>query len=352
MEKVIKLENVDQYNNLYGLETLHPLVSIVDLTKATKSVNHIQMNYGLYALFLKETKSCDIKYGRQYYDYQEGTIVCFGPGQTAGVETTEDEVSPPVYGIIFHPDLIRGTSLGKEIKQYTFFSYAVNEALHLSEQEKEIVMDCLKKISIELEHGIDKHSKVLIAMNIELLLNYCMRFYERQFITRSNVNKDALTRFEQLLDEYFQSQLPMQNGLPSVKYFADKICLSSNYFGDMVKKETGKTPQEHIQTKVIELAKEHIADTEETVSQIAYALGFQYPQHLCRLFKKRVGCTPNEYRNQILHKRENIETRLNRASISGLTLANKYLFCRIIIKCLFFKSTILMNNMKTIPFQI
>lgn len=126
-----------------------------------------------------------------------------------------------------------------------------------------------------------------------------MRFYERQFITRSNVNKDALTRFEQLLDEYFQSQLPMQNGLPSVKYFADKICLSSNYFGDMVKKETGKTPQEHIQTKVIELAKEHIADTEETVSQIAYALGFQYPQHLCRLFKKRVGCTPNEYRNQI-----------------------------------------------------
>ena len=135
-------------------------------------------------------------------------------------------------------------------------------------------------------------------MNIELLLNYCMRFYERQFITRSNINKDALTKFEQLLDEYFQSQLPMQDGLPSVKYFADKICLSSNYFGDMVKKETGKTPQEHIQTKVIEHAKERIVDTEETVSQIAYSLGFQYPQHLCRLFKKRVGCTPNEYRNQ------------------------------------------------------
>ena len=282
MDKVIKLENVDLYNSLYGLETLHPLVSIVDLTKATKSVNHIQMNYGLYALFLKETKSCDIKYGRQYYDYQEGTIVCFGPGQTASVETFEDEVSPPVYGIVFHPDLIRGTSLGKEIKKYTFFSYAVNEALHLSDQEKEIVMDCLKKISIELEHAIDKHSKALIAMNIELLLNYCMRFYERQFITRSNINKDALTKFEQLLDEYF----------------ADKICLSSNYFGDMVKKETGKTPQEHIQTKVIELAKERIVDTEETVSQIAYSLGFQYPQHLCRLFKKRVGCTPNEYRNQ------------------------------------------------------
>lgn len=298
MDKIIKLENIDQYNSLYGLETLHPLVSVVDLTKATKTVNHIQMTYGLYALFLKQTKSCDIKYGRQSYDYQEGTIVCFAPGQTIGVETLEDEVSPQVYGVIFHPDLIRETSLGKNIKNYTFFSYAVNEALHLSDQERGIVMDCLEKISIELEHAIDKHSKALIAMNIELLLNYCMRFYERQFITRSNANKDALSQFEQLLEEYFQSQHPMQDGLPSVKYFADKVCLSPNYFGDMVKKETGRTPQEHIQEKVIELAKEHITETDETVSQIAYTLGFQYPQHLCRLFKRRVGCTPNEYRLQ------------------------------------------------------
>lgn len=298
MDKIIKLENVGQYNSLYGLETLHPLVSVVDLTKATKTVNHLQMNYGIYALFLKLSKSCDIKYGRQSYDYQEGTVVCFGPGQTVGVETIEDEVNPPVYGIVFHPDLIRGTSLGKNIKNYTFFSYAVNEALHLSDQEKEIIMDCLHKINIELEHTIDKHSKALIAMNIELLLNYCMRFYERQFITRNKANKDALTRFEELLDEYFQSSLPMQDGLPSVKYFADKTYLSANYFGDMIKKETGKTPQEHIQLKVIELAKERIIETDQTVSQIAYTLGFQYPQHLCRVFKRRVGCTPNEYRLQ------------------------------------------------------
>lgn len=298
MDKIIKLENVGQYNSLYGLGTLHPLVSVVDLTKATKTVNHLQMNYGIYALFLKLSKSCDIKYGRQSYDYQEGTVVCFGPGQTVGVETIEDEVNPPVYGIVFHPDLIRGTSLGKNIKNYTFFSYAVNEALHLSDQEKEIIMDCLHKINIELEHTIDKHSKALIAMNIELLLNYCMRFYERQFITRNKANKDALTRFEELLDEYFQSSLPMQDGLPSVKYFADKTYLSANYFGDMIKKETGKTPQEHIQLKVIELAKERIIETDQTVSQIAYTLGFQYPQHLCRVFKRRVGCTPNEYRLQ------------------------------------------------------
>lgn len=298
MDQIINLENVDQYNNLYGLETLHPLISVVDLTRATKIVNHIRMHYGIYALFLKQTKSCNILYGRTSYDYQEGTIVSFAPGQTVGVDMIEDEVAPQVYGIIFHPDLIRGTSLGKSIKAYTFFSYAVNEALHLSEAERGIVMDCLKKISIELEHGIDKHSKTLIAMNIELLLSYCMRFYERQFITRSNANRDALTKFEELLDDYFQSGLSMQAGLPTVKYFADKICLSSNYFGDMVKKETGKTPQEHIQEKVIELAKEHIIGTDETVSEIAYTLGFQYPQHLCRLFKKRMGCTPNTYRLQ------------------------------------------------------
>ncbi len=147
MEQITKLENVDQYNSLYGLETLHPLISVIDLTKATKTVNHIQMNYGLYALFLKQTKSCNIKYGRTSYDYEEGTIVCFAPGQTAGVDLIEDEVAPQVYGIIFHPDLIRGTSLGKSIKTYTFFSYAVNEALHLSEQERGIVIVWKKSIS-------------------------------------------------------------------------------------------------------------------------------------------------------------------------------------------------------------
>lgn len=298
MDKIIKLESVDLYNSLYGLETLHPLVTVADLRKATKFLEDTQLNYGLYAIFLKLRKSCDIKYGRKSYDYQDGTIVCFAPGQSVSVINQSDEVAQPVLGILFHPDLIRGTSLGKSIKKYTFFSYAVNEALHLSEQERDVIIDCLKNINTELEHGVDKHSKSLISMNIELLLNYCMRFYERQFITREGENRDALTKFEQLLDEYFESKLPAQDGLPSVKYFADKICLSSNYFGDMVKKETGKTPQEHIQEKLIGLAKEYIAGTDETVSQIAYTLGFQYPQHLCRLFKKRVGCTPNEYRMQ------------------------------------------------------
>ena len=299
MDKILNLDSVDLYNKLYGLETLNPLVSVIDLNKATSSVDLIRFNYGIYALYLKLEKACDIKYGRQTYDYQEGTIVCFSPGQTAETNPTTDKVQVNAHGILFHPDLLRGTSLGKNIKKYTFFSYEVNEALHLSEEERSIVMDCLKIIRMELEHGVDKHSKTLLVNHIELLLNYCMRFYERQFITRGKTNRDVLTRFENLLDEYFESTLAEQDGLPTVKYFADKLCLSSNYFGDMFKKETGKSPQEYIQEKVIELAKERISGTADTVSQIAYSLGFQYPQHFCRLFKKRVGYTPSEYRAQI-----------------------------------------------------
>ena len=299
MDKILNLDSVDLYNKLYGLETLNPLVSVIDLNKATSSVDLIRFNYGIYALYLKLEKACEIKYGRQTYDYQEGTIVCFAPGQTAETNPTTDKVQVNAHGILFHPDLLRGTSLGKNIKKYTFFSYEVNEALHLSEEERSIVMDCLKIIRMELEHGVDKHSKTLLVNHIELLLNYCMRFYERQFITRGKTNRDVLTRFENLLDEYFESTLAEQDGLPTVKYFADKLCLSSNYFGDMFKKETGKSPQEYIQEKVIELAKERISGTADTVSQIAYSLGFQYPQHFCRLFKKRVGYTPSEYRAQI-----------------------------------------------------
>lgn len=295
----MQLDTVDKYNKLYGLETLHPLVSVIDLTKATKGVNHLQMNYGIYALFLKEGKSCEIKYGRREYDYQEGTIVSFAPGQVVEVNMTEDEIRPKVYGLIFHPDLIRGTSLGHDIKNYGFFSYSSNEALHLSERERQVIVDCFTKIRTELEHAIDKHSKQLIVMNIELLLGYCMRFYERQFITRSNPNRDILTKFETLVNDYVQNGVAKENGLPSVKYFADKIYLSPNYFGDLVKQETGKSAQEYIQAKLMDFAKESIASTNLTMSEIAYELGFKYPQHFGRLFKKKVGVTPNEYRKSI-----------------------------------------------------
>lgn len=295
MEEVIKLDTVDAYNKLFGLETLHPLVSVIDLSKATRFPTRFTLNYGIYAVFLKQVKCGDIRYGRQIYDYQEGTVTSFAPGQVSAVEMAEG-VKPLAKGLLFHPDLIRGTSLGQEIRRYSFFSYNSNEALHLSDEEKDIFTDSLDKIAQELQRPIDKHSKRLISRNIELLLDYCMRFYERQFITRQTVNKDALTQFEELLDAYFIDDRAMQNGLPSVKYFADKICLSPNYFGDLVKKETGKSPQEYIQNKIIDLAKEKIIGSEKTVNQIAYELGFQYPQHFTRIFKKRVGCTPSEYR--------------------------------------------------------
>lgn len=295
MKEVIKLDTVGQYNQFFGLETLHPLVSVVDLSEATKFPTHFTMNYGIYALFLKKVKCGDIRYGRQIYDYQEGTVTSFAPGQVVETEIQQG-VKPSAHGLLFHPDLIKGTSLGQDIKQYSFFSYASAEALHLSEEEKGIFMDCLEKIEMELQHPIDKHSKRLISRNIELLLDYCMRFYERQFITRSESNKSVLVKFEALLDDYFQSDKPQTDGLPSVKYFADKVFLSPNYFGDLIKKETGKSAQEYIQTRMIDLAKEMIAGTEKTVSQIAYELGFQYSQHFNRIFKKNVGYTPGEYR--------------------------------------------------------
>ena len=295
---IINVDTVDKYNKLFGLETLHPLVSVVDLSKATTFPTHFTMNYGVYALFLKDTRCGDIRYGRQTYDYQEGTVVSFAPGQVAEVDMAEG-ARPAGRGLLFHPDVIKGTSLGAEIKSYAFFSYKSSEALHLSEEEKGIVVDCLAKIKLELGHSTDRLSKRLIARNIQLLLDYCMRFYERQFATRSTANKDVLSRFEGLLDTYFQSNLPQAKGLPTVRYFADKVFLSPNYFGDLIKKETGKTAQEYIQNHLIDAAKEMIAGTDKTISQIAYDLGFQYSQHFNRMFKKNVGRTPVEYRRMM-----------------------------------------------------
>ncbi len=294
METIIKLDTPKQYNDLFGLETVHPLASVADLAEATRFPTHLTVNYGIYAIFLKNTLCGDIRYGKQTYDYQEGTVTSFAPGQVVTTDIPEG-TKPMALGLLFHPDIIKGTSLGQDIKRYTFFSYKSNEALHLSEMEKDIFTDCLQKIKNELQHPADKHSKRLISRNIELLLDYCMRFYERQFTTRSAMNNDILTKFEDMLDYYFMHNSASE-GLPTVRYFADKICLSPNYFGDLIKKETGKTAQEYIQCRIIDLAKEMLLGTGKTISEIAYNLGFQYPQHFNRAFKKKVGYTPNEYR--------------------------------------------------------
>lgn len=295
MEKIKRFDSINEYNDHFGIETLHPLVSVIDFSKS-KQIKHSRNLFGFYAIFLKDVKCGDLIYGRSYYDYQEGTLVFLAPGQVIGVVDNGQKFKPKGMALLFHPDFIKGTTLGREIDNYTFFSYQVNEALHISEQERHIVLDCLAKIQIELSHSIDKHSRRLIVTNIELLLDYCTRFYERQFITRENVNADILTRFEGILNAFFQSDKPQLIGLPSVAYCADCMHLSANYFGDLIKKETGKTAQEHIQLKLLDIAKERIFDTQKTVAEIAYELGFKYPQHFTRFFKKHTGMAPLEYR--------------------------------------------------------
>ncbi len=302
MERIFKFDTVTEYNALNNQETLHPLVSVIDFSKANPrswdGEKSVRINYGLYCIFLKDVKGCDIRYGQNYYDYQEGTLVFAAPGQLMVIETDGQVYQPKGYALVFHPDLIRGTSLGRIIHEYNFFSYNANEALHLSERERQIVLDCFSKIDFELQQNIDKHSRKLIASNIELFLNYCDRFYDRQFITRDNLNKGILEKFEELLNGYFSSDKPRNMGLPSVAYFAEELHLSANYFGDLIKKETGKSAKEYIQNKIIDIAKNKTFDSNKSVNEIAYELGFKYPQHFTRLFKNVTGFTPNEYRFQ------------------------------------------------------
>lgn len=281
---------------MHSVETLHPLITIVDLAK-TKVIPAQAFNFGLYAIYLKEINCGELRYGRNLYDYQEGTLVFTAPGQVISVQTNVKTFEPKGWGLLFHPELIHGTPLGKHIQDYSFFSYDSNEALHLSEKERQIVLDCFSKIEYELQQSIDKHSKILIASNIELFLNYCTRFYDRQFITRDNAHKGIVERFETLMNSYFSSEKPATIGLPSVAYCAEELNLSPNYFGDLIKKETGVSAQEYIQTKVIDIAKERIFDINKSIGEVSYDLGFKYPQHFTRLFKQKVGVSPNEYRN-------------------------------------------------------
>jgi len=296
MEKVERIDTVKQYNNWIGVDTLHPLVSVINFNEIP-SVQHFRRYMGVYAVFLKNIKCGDMIYGNQPYDYEDGTLVFVAPGQVYGIDSKGVATKPSGYALIFHPDLIASTHLGKLIKEYSFFSYETNEALHLSKKEKETIVDSFEKIKTEIEQNIDKHSKTLIVSNIELFLNYCMRFYDRQFITRVNVNKDILARFEELLNEYFRSGKSQTSGLPSVAYCAEELHLSPNYFGDLIKKETGNTALDFIQSRVIEEAKVKIFDANTSLGEIAYQLGFKYQQHFTRLFKQKTGVTPNEYRS-------------------------------------------------------
>lgn len=298
ISEIKKLGSIEELNAYNGKATDHPLVTILDLSKS-KPGPPTKVHFDLYSIFLKDSKCNPIKYGRKHYDYQSGTLVFIAPGQIVEIEKEEGEEElhqPSGLVLFFHPDLIRGTPLGQHIKDYTFFSYQVNEALHISEKERLFVLDCYSKIQTEIERPIDKHSRKLIAHTIELLLNYCLRFYDRQFMIREQVNKGIIEKFEDLLNDYFNSEKLTNEFLPSVAYFADKMNLSAKYFGDLIKKETGKNALEYIHLRLIDFAKEQVFDTTKSISEIAYELGFKYPQHFTRFFKQKVGITPNEYR--------------------------------------------------------
>jgi AraC family transcriptional regulator, transcriptional activator of pobA len=239
MNSMKRFETVNDYNVFNNNETLHPLVSVVDLSKANPRQGS-RMYFGFYTIFLKDVKCGDLVYGRHTYDYQEGTLLFLAPGQVAGINSNGETYQPKGYALVFHPDLIHGTSLGRHIQDYTFFGYQSNEALHLSERERKLVLDCFSKIKYELEHAIDSHSKRLIVSNIELFLNYCVRFYDRQCITRDIVHKGILAKFETLLNEYFHGDKPQTVGLPSVSWCANELNLSAGYFGDLVKKKLVK----------------------------------------------------------------------------------------------------------------
>lgn len=298
MKHVYKIETVADYFKWRTSKPTHPLVGILDYenTEDHPDKTYDALHFDCYAVLLKDAKNCKLKYGGGEYDFDEGSMVFMGPGQEVGISYDPNYI-PKGYALIFHPDLLLGSELGRKIHAYGFFSYSVREALHLSAKERELILSVLDKIQYELEQNLDKHSKNLIISNIELLLDYCLRFYDRQFLTREITNQSSLSKFDSLLNDYFSSDKPQKHGLPSVGYFADQFHLSSNYFGDLVKKETGKSAQEYIQSKLIDVAKEKVFDPNKSVSEIAYELGFKYPQHFSRMFKQQVGHSPKEFRS-------------------------------------------------------
>ncbi len=294
MEKDVYFNSVQQFNDYQGIPTLHPLVSVVRFDKEVTLEEHT-CHYGLYALFLKENKGCKLSYGRTEYDFDEMTVTSFAPGQSVHVAPNPEVKSPKWTALVFHPDLLSRTQLGREISRYEFFDYTSNEALHLSCGEIEIFRGVLSMIQQELHRSIDKHSRELIVSNIELLLNYCLRFYDRQFVTREEINHSVVKKFSTMLDQYIAEKAEAE-GVPSVGYFADKCCYSAKYFGALVKAETGRTAKDYINERMLLAAKRLLADDTLSITQVSQRLGFEYPQHFVRFFKSHTGQTPSDYR--------------------------------------------------------
>ncbi len=293
MEEIF-INTVQDFNDYQGVETLHPLVSVVHVEN-TEHIKECVMHYGVYAIYLKENKGCKLSYGRTPYDFDEMTVTSFAPGQVVKVEPNPDVPFAKFTALVFHPDLLNRTALGTQMSRYEFFSYSSTEALHLSAQEVEVFRGVLAMIEQELHRAIDKHTRELIVSNIELLLNYCLRFYDRQFITREEINHGVVIKFLTLLDEYMNDKAKYE-GLPTVAYFADKCCLSNGYFGTLVKTETGRTAKDLINDRVLAKAKELLQSETITITEVSQRIGFEYPQHFVRFFKSLTGKTPSQWR--------------------------------------------------------
>ena len=294
--KEVFINTIQDFNDYQGVETLHPLVNVVHVEN-TEHIKECVMHYGVYAIYLKENKGCKLSYGRTPYDFDEMTVTIFAPGQVVNVEPNPDVPFAKFTALVFHPDLLNRTALGRQINRYEFFGYASTEALHLSAQEVEVFRGVLAMIEQELHRAIDKHTRELIVSNIELLLNYCLRFYDRQFITREEINHSVVKKFIEMLDDYISTKA-LHDGLPTVAYFADKCCLSNGYFGNLVRVETGRTAKDIISDHVLAYAKQLLNDEALTITMISNRLGFEYPQHFVRFFKSHTGKTPSAYRNE------------------------------------------------------
>jgi AraC-like DNA-binding protein len=298
MKPIVHLDHIAEINRFLQVPTRHPLVAVVDFSQMDDAIEEgTRISSSFYTVMFKNYCKNLMKYGRLTYDFQEGNLICIAPNQVLTMDTEiTDRTDKLGWGLFFHPDLLRGSALANRMDEYSFFSYDVAEALHLSEMEKDTLKDCVNKIEIELNNNIDMHSQTLIVSNIELLLNYCSRYYSRQFITRKVAHSATVAEVERFLRDYFKPGSARDRTLPTVKLLAEKVHLSPSYLSDLLKRETGMSAQDQIHYHLIEAAKTILVDSDQSVSEIAYALGFEYPQYFSKLFKLKTGFTPGAFR--------------------------------------------------------
>lgn len=293
MAKILHVRNVVDYSRWLGHADTHPLISVIDYSEVSP-IRHSLNNYSVYGIFLRDDDLVDLTYGCGKYDYRKGTLICVAPGQIGGKEDNGERVDIKGWAVLFHPDLLHGSALEKDIRKYSFFDYRINEALHMTCEEHDILVSLMRQMKNELENGRDDFQDSILTGYLGLILRFCSRFYQRQFMTRKLANTDVLKRFDALLRDYYENGLQMRQGIPGVQYCADKLCMSTNYFGDLIKKMTGDTARDYIRNFVVQQSKNMLA-AGKSVSQTAYDMGFDYPQHFSRMFKNATGMTPKEY---------------------------------------------------------